>query len=100
MENYDILIGRGSELGLIAIKWSLHGEYLVKIKPQVCEIRLAPFRGMKNVTYQSSFQVGRQVLIVPLPPARHELERWWYKLPDVSDNPGDRLRQLSNMHGV
>jgi hypothetical protein len=99
-ERYNLLIGRGGELGLIAIQWDPMGDYQVKMKPNVCELRLAAFRGMRNAQYQSAFKIGRTVLVVELPSARHELERWWYRVPTVSDNPGDRLRKLSSMHQV
>lgn len=99
-DRYNLLIGRGQEFGLIAIQWDHMGEYAVEMKPQVCKLRLAAYRGMRNAEYQSAFKVGRSVLLVELPRARHELERWWYHVPNVSDNPGDRLRKLAQMHNV
>lgn len=94
-QRYNLFIGRGNELGLVAIHWDEKGEYAARMKPLVCELRLSPIICLKDDTYLSSFQLGRRVLIFKLPEARHELEKWWRRLPDVSDNPGDRVRNLA-----
>ena len=93
-QRYNLFIGRGNELGLVAIHWDEKGEYAVRMKPRVCELRLSPIICLKDDTYRSAFKLGRQVLIFRIPDARHELESWWNRLPDVSDNPGDRVRNL------
>lgn len=99
-ETYDIFLGRGAEKDLVAIHWNPHGEYKVKMKPEVCELRLAPIIGIRDENYQSTFKIGRRALVFKLPNARHENERWWGRVPDVSDNPGDLRRNLAKMHRV
>jgi hypothetical protein len=99
-DRYDVFLGRGNEKDLVAIHWNEFGEYSVRMRSVLCEIRLAPIIGIKNDTYQSSFQVGRRALIFRLPVSRHERESWWERVPDVSDNPGDLRRNLAKMHRV
>lgn len=94
-QRYNLFIGRGKENGLVAIHWDEKGEYAARMKTRVCELRLSPIIGLHDDTYRASYKLARQVLIFRIPQAHHELERWWYRLPDVSDNPGDRVRKLS-----
>jgi len=98
VDRYDLLIGRGKELGYAAILWNEEGEYQVQMNPQICELRLAAVRGIRNEKYRSTFTVGRRILQFRLPDARHEVDKWWYKLPRVQDNPVKLREKLLSTH--
>lgn len=96
-DRYDIFFGRGEEKDLAALHFNGMGEYAVRMKPQMCELRIAALMGVKDAAYQSTFKVGRRAIVFRLPDARHEVERWWRRLPPVSDNPGTLYRNLAKM---
>lgn len=94
-QRYNLFIGRGDQLGLVAIHWDPQGEYGARMKPKMCELKLSPIISLKDDTYKPAFKLGRTVLIFRVPESHHEKEQWWRRLPDVSDNPGDRFRNLA-----
>jgi hypothetical protein len=87
-------------LGWIGIKFDLEGEYKVDVNPLVCTFRIASHKAVRDSRHDPVFEITKNVLFVALPPARWELDAWWRKMPEVSDNPGTKRRRMVKMLGV
>lgn len=84
----------------IGIKFDPEGEYKVSVNPKKCRLRIASHKAMRNFTHAPPFEISQNVLFVALPPVRYELESWWKRMPEVSDNPSSKRRRLVKMLGV
>ena len=97
MSRYDLYVGRGEDFGSIILDFNPQGHYRFGMNPLVCSTRIAAYVGVVNEIYNCQYEIYRNFIRVFLPSKRHEVLRFFRKLPEVQDNPIDIRRRMAGL---
>jgi len=97
MNRYNLHVGRGEDFGSIVLDFDPQGQYKFRMNPLVCSTMIAAYVGVINEIYNCQYEIYRNFIRVFLPSKRHEVLRFFRKLPEVQDNPIDIRRRMAGL---